>query len=67
MYIRKVMHHEIVVPRWIGQIMKIYGLDPMYCGRHRFIFLKQDFKVIKLPFYVRFLIKYGEYHDGEVR
>lgn len=67
MYIRKVMHSELVVPKWIGKIMDWNGLSPIYRGQHRYIFLKMDYSVIKLPFYVYFLIKYGECQDCEVR
>jgi hypothetical protein len=60
MYIRKLMHSDFVVPKWIGAILQWYGFDHVFRGGTYYIFLKQDFHAIKLPFYIKFLMKYGE-------
>ena len=60
MYIRKIIGGDFSVPILIGKIMQWYGFDPIFRGKRQYVFLRKDIDAIKLPFYMKFIVKYGE-------
>ena len=53
-----------VFGRFVGWLLKKHGLDPVYSEKDRYIFLNIEEKAIKLPFYMKILIKYFEKERG---
>lgn len=64
MYFRKYMSDQKVFGRTIGLILGHYDITPMVIQNHHYIFLNLDEKVIKCPFYVRYLVKHYERKEG---